>query len=341
MDKVQDEVLEVIESSDEDKTQNEIDVEKVTEQVIEIEATEPVKDVVKEEPLVRDYTNYNIEEFKENLVQLDTVYTNTADIEVAFNLTVIGRRHVVEETVCQDNSGVSFFTSKDDLSMFAVSDGHGSVAFSQDGSRIAITCLTEIMNDMVKQYTNREVVELIKSLYFKERLISKWKDSVIKDALEQKRISKEDIQNKTDEDLVASYGCTLLFVMQIDDSIICGNIGDGEIVLLSKNNELYKHINEEDSLDESTLSMSHLRPDFMVVEVFDVKDFDYALVCTDGISKPFGYMFDGILENVVSHLNDQSVGALRDSFMSLIHGDYRMLSDDMSVSFGVFHKEKL
>lgn len=319
----------------------EIDEEKVTEQVTKTAVTEIPASVETEAPVVKDYTNYNIEEFKENLVRLNAVHSSSGVDEVAFNVTVIGRRHVVEHTVCQDYSGVSFFPSNREIGLYAVSDGHGSVPFSQDGSRIAIGCLEELIKDMVERFSNREVVELIQSLYFKERLIETWKQKVISDALLQQRITKEDIETKSDEDLVASYGCTLLFTLQVGNAIICGNIGDGEIVLLNKQNEFYKHINEEDSLDESTLSMSHLRPDFLVVSVFDVRDFDYALVCTDGISKPFGYMFDGILENIVSHLSKDSVGALRDSFLSLIHGDYRMLSDDMSVAFGMFHKEQL
>lgn len=304
------------------------DEQKIDEKQVTVETPKPE---------VRDYTNYDIEEFKENLIRLSSF--GKQEDTYGFNLTVIGRRHVQENTVCQDYSGLSSFSSRKDARCFAVSDGHGSVPYSQDGSSIAIESLFSIIEDMLSLYPDDEVVELMNGLFFKEKLVQKWKQQVISHALSKKRITTEDVNNKSEEALVSPYGCTLLFVMQLKDTVICGNIGDGEIVLLNSENKNYKHINEEDSLDESTLSLSHLRPDFCVTKIFSVLDYDYALICTDGISKPFGYMFDGILQNINLHMKNKSIEDLLELFINLIHEDYKMLSDDMSVSFGKLYKE--
>lgn len=173
----------------------------------------------------------------------------------------IGHGHEANGTVCQDY----YYTKAIDehTTLLAVADGHGGQHYrhSDIGAKLACEVLGECID--------------LKTIGSKQWILD----------LQQAWFAAIDRQpGDTDHSL---YGTTLLFAVITDETIICGQIGDGAILLMNEHHGiLHKPAHKKtNSLTHSMLE-SHVE-DYFYVASYDRQLFPDVLLSTDGLFDPF------------------------------------------------------
>lgn len=196
-----------------------------------------------------------------------------------------GTSHVVSGTACQD---YCITDTIDNLLITAVADGHGGEAYERSdiGSRLACEKLVELVKGIYNESVSRKCTEAqfidsLKGSGFKKTYLQKWKEGVLNDY----RLSCNDEVQISESSVLTKYGTTLLFSVITKQYIVCGQIGDGAILLFNENGIFQFHRrpgNKVGSMTPSSLCSSRARFSIMV-ESYQRKIFNNVLLSTDGI----------------------------------------------------------
>lgn len=145
--------------------------------------------------------------------------------------TVVGPRHVRAGRGNEDALGWRSFDGRQGLrTVAAVADGHGSnlCPRSERGANLAVQAAVLAAEEVITSVTDGEA-EMASMMV--RRTLSMWHSAVDRD-LTHRPLSPEQLHRigaHGDGDERMAYGCTLLVCAVTDESVMLGQVGDGEI----------------------------------------------------------------------------------------------------------------
>lgn len=242
--------------------------------------------------------------------------------------TVVGKTHLKMELPNQD--AVDSEVIDDDIMISVVADGHGSSKCTRShlGAKYAVESAIEtiksIKDELIKDDTlNTKVL----GKYYTKKLIKEWRKKVNDDLdenpldLESLSLNNKDIKSIKKNPYV-SYGSTLLMVLFIREFIVCYQLGDGDILFVSKSKKVSKPIKRDSrhiANDTSSLCLNKPEKEFKIKVFRDLNQLlQMIILSTDGYSNSFssesGFykvgtdLYDMILEDgfevIDEHLKD-------------------------------------
>ena len=195
-----------------------------------------------------------------------------------------GTSHIASGSVCQDYCVTD---SVDNILISAVADGHGGEAYEKSdiGSRLACEQLVDLVkrtyNESVNRKCEEQFIRALKGSEFKKIYLQKWKEAVLRDFTSS--CDDEDITSASN--VLVKYGTTLLYTIITENWIVCGQIGDGAILLFNENGVFQLHRRsgyKVGSQTPSSLCSSRAKYSIMI-EAYKRKLFNNILLSTDGI----------------------------------------------------------
>ncbi len=167
--------------------------------------------------------------------------------------SILGRSHIKNDMPNQDSLLIKYY---DEAILFGVADGHGSrlCMYSDRGSEFALKALDDefkkIKNNLYED-DKLNIKMLTKS--FLNSVIESWKEYVLDD---YKNIIKDELNDDDLYNILLKYGTTLVFSILIDEYIFTYQLGDGNILFISNNNDVITPIDiKEENSFNNTLSM--------------------------------------------------------------------------------------
>ncbi|MGN1411928.1 MAG: PP2C family serine/threonine-protein phosphatase [Oscillospiraceae bacterium] len=170
------------------------------------------------------------------------------------NVTVMGRSHEENGTVCQDSSD---FDTYNNYSICVVADGHGSKKhFRSDvGSKLAVQSSMETVAEFMNDYKSfskafRATPSRIISR-MQKNIISKWNDKILEHYNENPITDKEMALFTGNEfnsiKMESYYGTTLIIGVLCQDFSFGLQIGDGSLVMINEMGEIEMPITDDES----------------------------------------------------------------------------------------------
>jgi hypothetical protein len=171
------------------------------------------------------------------------------------NVTVMGRSHEENGTVCQDSSGYAVYPN---YAISIVADGHGSKKhFRSDvGSNLAVKSSIEAMADFLGDFNSfvknfKESPDKVLKM-IQKNIISRWNDKIMQHYNNTPVTDKEKSLFPTEEEfkdikIESYYGTTLII------GVMCANfsfglqIGDGSLVLINENGKVEMPIVDDET----------------------------------------------------------------------------------------------
>lgn len=178
-----------------------------------------------------------------------------------YGISVRGASHIRKGTECQDSCRVESLS--DSAVVIAAADGHGSEScpFSSVGAKIAAEVFCSSMKEILdsfegSSYMLRSYLSREGNMKIPESIETEWKRRVMLDHIRSGR----DPQIPEPDDAAANsvyklYGTTLLGLLITTDFVFAFQIGDGDIVLVSRNGVQYA-VESEKILGVETYSLS-------------------------------------------------------------------------------------
>ncbi len=143
--------------------------------------------------------------------------------------SIRGASHISKGQVCQDALSVSHtFFRGESIIIATVSDGHGGkkYIYSDIGASLATEAVNQSLLQFAKLIIEKKLKQKEANTYFQEKLIKdillKWYQMIKYDY--QLRKENDDSKN-----FIKFYGCTISFILIIQEKIYAGQIGDGAI----------------------------------------------------------------------------------------------------------------
>ena len=179
--------------------------------------------------------------------------------------------------------------------ILAVSDGHGSSMLSDKGSQFAVTVALESINTFV-QYIEKENITTVKEVknlaegQLARDIVRKWKAAVDKD-LQEHPLPIDPSNTEQGKNPYIHYGATLLIVVITEKYIIYLQLGDGDIITVSKDGLATRPIDRDERLignETTSLCMSNAWSE-MRIKFETISDSlpIMILTSTDGYSNSF------------------------------------------------------
>lgn len=170
------------------------------------------------------------------------------------NVTVMGRSHEENGTICQDSSDFGAFNN---YAISIVADGHGSKKhFRSDiGSKLAVQSSLEALAQITTDYKafNKSFRATPSRLIsrIQKNIISRWNDKIQQHYDENPITDKERILFTNDEfskiKMESYYGTTLILAVLCDDFSFGMQIGDGSLVMINEMGEIEMPITDDES----------------------------------------------------------------------------------------------
>ena len=267
-------------------------------------------------------------------------------MSIFFTKSEIGYSHVNSGVRCQDFSANY---SDEERTIVAACDGHGGNVYirSHLGAKFASNAVIDVLREIDKTalYKGKKeaVIENIKL-----NILCRW-NALVEGHLLKKRIRGSEMADLTEAEVLAlrknpikAYGTTLNAAMILGTKIVCVSLGDGGSFLVKGGVATPAFAEDEDEpVANVTYSLcqddafSHLK-----VAVYELSDYDGAVVCTDGMINPY------------QNLSNFSSGLVTPAIASLIAGKGKSLGSFVSevgrklgtgddVSLGIVTKDKV
>ena len=210
-------------------------------------------------------------------------------MKLFYNKSFKGYSHIKNNKPCQDYS--DSFKSHDRV-IVTCSDVHGSdVYFRSDlGSKFASDAVIKVLSKTtLKKLKNPEKIKL--------DILCEW-NSLVESHLEENPINLDELTYLSDKDKqklksnpVVAYGTTLNAVMLYKNKIICIQLGDGGIFIISKKDIMSAFEDDEETVANLTYSLcSDDAYDHLNLNVFDYDEEYSIFLCTDGVLAPYQSM---------------------------------------------------
>lgn len=182
-------------------------------------------------------------------------------IQNVFGASVQGASHIRSGRECQDSH--KKIVRESGSVILAVADGHGSEScpYSKTGSYAAVNVFCKILGDYLDTYAGQP--EMLFTFLKREgdtklaqEIDAEWKRRILRLHTKCKReIPPEAEQDRKKEAIYKLYGSTLLGLVLTEDFLFAFQLGDGDIVKVSKNG-VYHIIEGDKILGTETHSLS-------------------------------------------------------------------------------------
>jgi Serine/threonine protein phosphatase len=200
--------------------------------------------------------------------------------------SVRGFTHIKQNKPCQD---AIYAEQLEDGALIVAADGHGSerCSYSEDGARIAVEITSRLLRELCSSTKRLETIEdEIKISELLHSIEETWKSSIDKYHSENER----EILNR--DQLYIKYGTTLLGVLVTSEFIFCLQLGDGDIIIVTKNKQVKFAIKKDENLigNETTSLCSHNSYKQIKTKIKYIKDEEppvLILLSTDGYYNSF------------------------------------------------------
>ena len=213
--------------------------------------------------------------------------------------SIIGKSHIKAKIKNQDS--VLSKVISENIMISAIADGHGSKkCFRSDlGSKFAVESAIDVIESIKNELIINDNQLNTKALgkFYTKKIICLWNEKI------QDHINKNPIDFKTITDIDKSaiesikknttiiYGSTLLIVILIHDYIICYQLGDGDIMLISKAKKVSKPIKKDKrhiGNETSSLCITNAENEFRIRMFRDLNQYlEMIILSTDGYSNSF------------------------------------------------------
>lgn len=213
--------------------------------------------------------------------------------------TVVGKSHVKVEMPNQD--AVMSKILSDSIMVTAVADGHGSKKCTRShiGAQYAVEASIEILELIQEKLVTDEQQLNTKVIgrYYTKQVVALWKKKVLAHLNENpidfelhETLTSRDVKSIKKNKLI-TYGSTLLIVLLIHDFIVCYQLGDGDILFVSKSKRVSKPIKRDErhiANDTSSLCLHKPEKEFKIKVFRDIKHIlQMIILSTDGYSNSF------------------------------------------------------
>ncbi len=264
----------------------------------------------------------------------------------AFGCSRTGSSHIRSSRPCEDAFALwSGSSGAIPCIAIAIADGHGDPRHDQSrtGSALAVQAAVGELNDFHRMHLHTVPQHIVRSEFradFPRRVTRRWRDSVRNDA-GQRGISLSPSGGPGPAEYMR-YGSTLIAALVVTDSILIGQIGDGDIVLVRPDGTVECPIpcdtlpmgNETRSLSSRD---AHL---LWRTATLDRAGGGVLIAATDGVSDSFdgteGEEFLKFVKSLVARVNEfgienvaGSMGTWLDRYSDLASGD------DMTLVFTI------
>jgi serine/threonine protein phosphatase PrpC len=163
-----------------------------------------------------------------------------------------GASHVTDETPLQDAAG--YFGDplvRSAPVVLAVADGHGDRRHfrSAIGSDIAVAVAGDVglqFGGALRQSSNEAEVQTLVEAEIIPALSNRWREAVAKDAAQDPVALVE--PGEADRNLTIAYGCTMLVAILSHPWLILCQIGDGDIVFVSREGPITRPVPDDPRL---------------------------------------------------------------------------------------------
>ena len=212
--------------------------------------------------------------------------------------TITGKTHLKIEMPNQD--AVMSEVIEEDFLISAVADGHGSKKCTRShlGALYAVEAAIEVAKNIKGDFIKDDVINT-KSIgkHYTKKVISLWRKK-IDEHLEKEPMEFDILEGLSSKEIKSikknpyvSYGSTLLIVILIKDFIVCYQLGDGDILFVSKSNKVTKPIKRDTrhiANDTSSLCLNRPEKEFKIKVFRDLNHvLQMILLSTDGYSNSF------------------------------------------------------
>jgi len=212
--------------------------------------------------------------------------------------TITGKTHLKIEMPNQD--AVMSEVIEEDFLISAVADGHGSKKCTRShlGALYAVEAAIEVAKNIKDDFIKDNVINT-KSIgkHYTKKVISLWRKK-IDEHLEKEPMEFDILEGLSSKEIKSikknpyvSYGSTLLIVILIKDFIVCYQLGDGDILFVSKSNKVTKPIKRDTrhiANDTSSLCLNRPEKEFKIKVFRDLNHvLQMILLSTDGYSNSF------------------------------------------------------
>lgn len=210
-----------------------------------------------------------------------------------FHVTSIGYSHVKSGKVCQDFSS-SY--SDGERTIITVCDGHGGDVYirSHKGSKFASLAILRAMLDTeslsFRKYTAEEIEHNLKL-----NILCEW-NRLVREDLTEHSIRKSEVAHLIEAQIESikqnpskAYGTTLGGAMLYGNRLVCVGLGDGGCFLI-RNGEIAPAFpeGEDEPVANVTYSLCGEKAfEHMNALIFDMRQLDGVLLCTDGVLRPY------------------------------------------------------
>jgi hypothetical protein len=215
------------------------------------------------------------------------------DMTEHFHITSIGYSHIKADKVCQDFSS-SY--SDGERTIISACDGHGGDVYirSHKGSKFASLATLRAMLDAeslsFRKYTAEEIEHNLKL-----NILCEW-NRLVREDLTEHPLRKSEVAHLTAKQIdsikqnpVKAYGTTLGGVMLYGSRLICVGLGDGGCFLI-RNGEIAPAFSEDEDEPVANVTYSLCGEkafENMNARIFDMRQLDGVLLCTDGVLGPY------------------------------------------------------
>ena len=229
-----------------------------------------------------------------------------------------GASHIRDNKPCQDATKIwQGFLPQGYSVILAVADGHGDKKYdlSEFGSEIATQVIIDIVIEYCKAFP-KSIDQLYDSIRndLPDSVLREWKKKVIGHYKENETV--EDHSNHvnenlklTNEQIIERYGTTCLFALQLNNRVIIGQIGDGDIRIVFKDEVIRPIMVNSQLFANETYSL--VSPDaakLWRIKTHTIENHSLIAISTDGLSNGFidDHACDSFFKNI--YMNVEKFG---------------------------------
>jgi serine/threonine protein phosphatase PrpC len=262
----------------------------------------------------------------------------------AFGCSRTGASHRKNNRPCEDAFSVwSGSAGAVPCIALAVADGHGDPRHdrSMTGSALAVTAAVEEMIAFHRRYLKGASGRSIRNEFrsdFARRVIRRWREAVRTDEETEKKDILKNPDAVTTE--YSRYGSTLISALVAADSILIGQIGDGDIILVRPDGTLeFPILPDQSLLGSETRSLSSRDAHLLFrTATMDRGEGGVLIAATDGVSDSFdgseGEEFKKFIRSLVARIDEYGIESVAGSMNTWLDRYSELASgDDMTLVF--------
>jgi serine/threonine protein phosphatase PrpC len=262
----------------------------------------------------------------------------------AFGTSRTGALHRKNNHPCEDAFALwSGSAGAEPCIAIAVADGHGDSRHDQSrtGSAIAVQSAVEELVSFHRMHLHDIPRNIIRSEFradFPRRVSRRWRESVTEDATRRELAGPG--SEETTSGILTRYGSTLIAASVLADTVLIGQIGDGDILLVRPDGTVESPIPGDSSLVGSETRSLSSRDAHLLwrTATLDRGEGGVLIAATDGVSDSFdgseGPEFMKFIQSLVARIGQYGVENVAEAMSSWLDRYSELASgDDMTLVF--------